>query len=545
MKKTLFSLASLLLPLFVMAGGIVTNVNQSAMFTRMQARDATIGIDAVYFNPAGLTLLPNDGLFISLNNQTVGQTRTIKTNYPYLNQKEYEGKVFAPFFPGIYAAYKTGKFAFSLGFNPIGGGGGGIYDKGLPSFEYDVSDLVPALQSKGLPINGYSANVKFEGHVAYFGYQANISYKINDMISVGIGGRFVMAKESYNGHLKDVMIDSAGKWMRADDFFTSSATKASAGATMASGAATQMQPIIDGGGGILTFEQAEAMSIITATQRAQMEGGLNALGIDPTGMTIAQAQAAYQGAASTLTSTAQQSTAKATILHDQEVEYEKTARGFTPIISVNIKPMENMNIALKYEGNTKLEFENNTTKDFLYSFDNDGQPLTMFPDGKKTRYDIPAQLAAGITYRPVDKLFISAGFHYYFDQQANWEGKEDSLKGNLTEYALGIEYTLSKKLVASVGWLKTHTGAQGGFQTDLSFSMNSNTFGGGFGIMVTPYLELNLAGAYTLYETGSKTFNHDLARSGTFIPVKEEYDKDVWIVSIGLNFNLAALKNKE
>lgn len=34
------------------AGGIVTNTNQSAMFIRMQARDATLGIDATYFNPA-------------------------------------------------------------------------------------------------------------------------------------------------------------------------------------------------------------------------------------------------------------------------------------------------------------------------------------------------------------------------------------------------------------------------------------------------------------------------------------------------------------
>ena len=95
------------------AGGIVTNTNQSAMFTRLQSRDATLGIDAVYFNPAGLTLLPNNGFFFSLSNQTIGQTRSIKSNYTYLNNGDYEGEVSAPFFPSIYAAYKMDKLAFN------------------------------------------------------------------------------------------------------------------------------------------------------------------------------------------------------------------------------------------------------------------------------------------------------------------------------------------------------------------------------------------------------------------------------------------------
>jgi long-chain fatty acid transport protein len=49
------------------AGGLVTNNNQSIMFTRTQSRNASTGIDAVFFNPAGLTKLDN-GFYISLNN---------------------------------------------------------------------------------------------------------------------------------------------------------------------------------------------------------------------------------------------------------------------------------------------------------------------------------------------------------------------------------------------------------------------------------------------------------------------------------------------
>ena len=60
----------------LLAGGLVTNTNQSAMFTRLQSRNASTDIDAVYFNPAGLTKL-GDGFYVSLNNQTIKQTQTI------------------------------------------------------------------------------------------------------------------------------------------------------------------------------------------------------------------------------------------------------------------------------------------------------------------------------------------------------------------------------------------------------------------------------------------------------------------------------------
>ena len=38
------------------AGGILTNTNQSIDFLRNPARDAAIGLDGVYSNPAGIQL---------------------------------------------------------------------------------------------------------------------------------------------------------------------------------------------------------------------------------------------------------------------------------------------------------------------------------------------------------------------------------------------------------------------------------------------------------------------------------------------------------
>jgi long-subunit fatty acid transport protein len=295
-----------------------------------------------------------------------------------------------------------------------------------------------------------------------------------------------------------------------------------------------MQPLIDGGAGTLTFAEAEGMGLITAAQRAQLEGGLTAIGVDPSTVNIAEAQGAYTTAAQTASVTAG-------LLADQEVDAEKTASGFTPIISVNISPSEKWNIALKYEHNTKLEFTNKTTSDVTTGYDEEGNPITMFPDGAKSRLDIPSQIVAGLTYRPIDPLLISTGFHYYLDKNADWDGREELLDHNSWEFGLGLEYGITEKLKASAGYLRTQSGATEAYQTDLSFSLPSNSVGGGLAYQILPIMELNLGGSYTVYQKGEKNFDYDAAY-GLTVPVTETYEKPIWIVAIGLNFNFGATK---
>lgn len=521
MRRILLFMLGLFISGFMYAGGILTNTNQSAMFTRMQARDATIGIDAAYYNPAGISFLPNDGLYLSLNNQTLGQTRTIGSNYSNLNQSEYIGNISVPFFPGLYAAYKTGSLSFSVGFNPIGGGGGGVYDDGIPYFEYDISDLATITGA-----DSYSVDAYFEGSSVYFGYQANISYQINDMISVAAGVRYIDAKESYNGYLKGIALDFGGTSVAASTYFTNASTSAS-------GAATSLGAISDAGYGTLTFAQAEIAGIITAEQRAQLEGGLSQMGLDPSALNIAQSEAAYSTASA-------ESAAASSILADQEAEYEKSASGITPIISVNLKLSEKLNIALKYEHKTALEFTNSTTKDLTTGYETDGTAITQFPDGEKTNLDIPAQIVVGATYKPIEKLMLTGGIHYYFDKNANWDGNEDNVDANLYEFAFGAEYTLSDKIRCSAGYLNTTTGVNEDFQDGLSYSLSSNSIGAGLAYNFNPMIELNLGGSYTMYTEGQKSFIQE-SNLGD-IPTTETYNKDVWVIAVGLNLNFSASK---
>jgi len=454
----------------VIAGGIVTNMNQSAKYTRMLCRDATLGIDAVFYNPAGLTKLGN-GFHFSINNQTIGQSREIGSTYQYLKPttpKDFEAGVSAPLFPGVYAAFRLGKFAISAGFNPIGGGGSATYDKGLPSLEYGVSDLVPMLAAQGQNITDYNLDALFEGSSTFFGYQANLSYKINDMLSVAVGGRYVTAKEVYTGHLKDVQIFMDGAWVPAPTFFEGAAAQYTTYATQFTGAATNLQNAITGG----LIGANDPLTDLFAI------GTLTALGLYAPGMTNSQAVAAFTGAAASATVGAQQSAAAANALSDQEVDAEKTGSGITPIVSVNISPIEMLNIAVKYEFKTRLKLTTSASADKqgLVGFDLvTGAPEYLFPDGEETNLDLPAMLTTGVTLKPMNPLLISGGFHYFFDKDVDWDGREEYVDRGLYEIALGAEYTIGEKLAVSAGYLLTSAGVKDEYNS-LTETYNRNAW---------------------------------------------------------------------
>ena len=66
MKKLLFiSAATLCISFPTFAGDYLTNTNQNAAFLRMIARGASIDIDGVYSNPAGLSFLSHEGFYPS------------------------------------------------------------------------------------------------------------------------------------------------------------------------------------------------------------------------------------------------------------------------------------------------------------------------------------------------------------------------------------------------------------------------------------------------------------------------------------------------
>jgi len=540
MRKLLTFIAAILLTGSLFAGGLVTNTNQSAAWVRLPSRNASVNIDAAYYNPAGLMKLGN-GLHVSVSNQSIFQTRTIKNWYEGpgnaygLNDNVYDGTVTAIVFPDIYAVYKLDKLAFSLGFTPIGGGGGAEYLKGLPSFEMSPSDLVPSLKAQGA--SAYRLDAYFKGSSTFLGLQGAVSYKVNEWLSVAAGLRYVTAKNTYEGHLTDIEVLMPGDiWTRADAIMTSAAgsyNTAAAGSTA----------LVAGGAGTLTFAQAQGAGIISAAQRAQFEGALVAAGF-PAATPIATADAIYKG-------TALKYTQNSNLLTDQTADATQSGSGVTPIFSVNISPSENLNIAVKYEMATKLDLENETADDFLIGIQADGTEITMFPNGAMNRNDMPAMLSVGLDYNVSSAVKLSIGSNYFFDKAADYGHKVDHdinsatpsipianseiIDNNGFSIQAGIEGKVNEKLLLSCGYVWANKGVNEKYQSDLTYGLGTQTVGLGGAYNFSEKIQLNLGFGYTYYKTDEKYVNHTLGTS-LYKPI-ESYGKNTMMVGIGLDFS--------
>lgn len=192
MKRIFASIALVSLAVVSFAGGLLTNTNQSASFVRNPARYASLETDAIYFNPAG-TAFFNEGWSFSANWQMIWQQRDAIN---LQNNKKYDGKVYVPCMPTLFAAYKTGDWTFSGFFGMPGGGGKAEFNGGLPLFDNLIGGLG---QSFGMPINGAS---QFESTQYLFALQLGAAYKISENLSAYAGVRTNYISNNYKGTIK-------------------------------------------------------------------------------------------------------------------------------------------------------------------------------------------------------------------------------------------------------------------------------------------------------------------------------------------------------
>lgn len=538
MKKNVVLISvALLLMNTAFAGGILTNTNQSAQFARMLSRNASIDLDAVYFNPAGLTQLKN-GFYFALDNQSIFQTRSINSEFPLLNTHDYKGTVSAPVFPDAYAVYKMDKWAFSAGFGPNGGGGSAKYDKGLPSFEKQISSAVPALaglSALGYPVTGYGVDISFEGTSVFWGIQVGATYKINDIISVYGGARYLPSKNTYTGGITNIQYGPTGALVNAQTYLSGAAAVATAQAQLTGGAAASMQPLVTAGAGGFTLAQVQGAGYITAAQLAQLEGGLQSLGIPAAQvsvMTVSQAQTAYTTASATLTGKATALTTTSAGMGDKHVDVAQTGTGFTPIIGVDIH-LDKLNVGLKYEHKTTLTLTNSTKED----------GTGLFPDGGKTGSDLPSIIAGGADYQLLDKLKISGSFDIYLDKNVSWGGNVygqlRTIDKNYVELAFGLEYKLTDKFAVSAGYLNSNMGVSEQWQSDFSYENDSHTEGLGFQWNLNKKLVLDAGIMLTTYKDATKTFDSSFdPLAASFGSYKETYGKDTFVFAFGIGYKI-------
>ena len=441
------------------AGGILTNTNQSIDFLRNPARDGAIGLDGVYSNPAGVAFLPN-GLHLGLNWQYAHQTRTITSTNPLFalgrknggqQTKTFEGVADAPIIPSIQAAYNTDNWSLQFNFSVPGGGGKCEFDQGLGSFESVVGTIAQQLQPLGA--QGYDMDGYMQGKQYYFGFQLGAAYKINENLSVYGGLRLLYGDASYKAKISNIMVNTAGGYVDFSSFMQQ------ATATIDGGIA-QLQA------GIAQMEAAGMDASAQNAQLAQLQGTQQAL---------APLQKYNEGV---------------NLMCDQ------SGVGFAPVLGIDYK-IGNFNLAAKYEFKTQMSMKNKSTVNEASEI----PAVNKFRDGEKVDEDAPALLAVGAQWNMLDNWRLNLGYHHFFDKEANWYGNTQKLlDGDTNEFLAGVEWDITDRLTASVGGQLTRYGLSDEYMNDMSFVVNSYSFGFGANYKLSDVVTLKAAYFQTNYE---------------------------------------------
>jgi len=228
-------------------------------------------------------------------------------------------------------------------------------------------------------------------------------------------------------------------------------------------------------------------------------------------------------------------TAKAAMTANKEVDCKQTGWGITPLLGLDIRPLDNLLIGLKYEFGTKIDVTNNTR------VDNTG----LYPDGQVNRNDIPALLTIGAQYT-LDKLKISGGYHHFYDTDAKLPNdRQNSINNGLNEYLLGAEYSINKLFLVSAGGQLTRSGVTDDYQKDMSYSLNSVSIGFGGAVNLTKQLRLNVAYFFTNYDKWTKVVEKDKVfnaaantkgYNGTGLGGTDVFDRTNTVIGVGIDY---------
>jgi len=462
MKKILAAAAALLMSTpAVMAGGILTNTNQSVLFLKNPSRDAAIGLDGVYSNPAGVGFMP-EGLPRAFNCQYAHQTRTItSTNDAFalgkknggLTTKTFEGVADAPMIPSLQLAYNKENWSLQFNFSVPGGGGSCEFSNGLGSFESVVGNIAAML--KPLGAQGYDMDGYMKGRQYYYGITVGAACKIFPNLSVYGGLRLLYGDATYKAKISNIMVKTDGAYVDFADYLQYSST-------------TVNNALDQVNAGIAQYEKAGAqVPAQLVAQQAQLES---------TRSSLASLQKYAQGV---------------NLICNQD------GIGFAPIVSIDWK-YRNFNFAAKYEFKTQIRMTNSSTVDQASEI----AAVNKFRDGEKVNEDQPALLTIGAQWSPIDVIRINAGWHHYFDKDAKWYGNaQKQLKHNTNEFLLGAEWDVTSRLNVSAGGQLTRYGMSDEYISDMSFVVNSYSIGFGFSYKVHKNVTLSAAYFQTNYGT--------------------------------------------
>ncbi|MCF8086609.1 MAG: outer membrane protein transport protein [Desulfotignum sp.] len=136
--------------------------------------------------------------------------------------------------------------------------------------------------------------------------------------------------------------------------------------------------------------------------------------------------------------------------------YEEEADGWGWIANLNVKPREDLLLALRYESQVELEFETKLKENNTAMGNGVLAAMGKTQNAKYDR-DLPAVLGLGVSWDAIEKLNVNTSFTYYMEENADWDGEED-LVDNSYDIAISATYSFMDNLRGSIGYMFTDVG---------------------------------------------------------------------------------------
>lgn len=526
------------------AGGLLTNTNQHVAFNRMMSREASIGIDGVYYNPAGVVFM-GEGSHLAINWQAAWQTRTINNDYKLFTNnvnnpttpRDFKGKAVAPVIPSFQYAYNKGRWSFQGNFALTGGGGKCTFDNGLGSFEKIVSEtamgaiglagavdqaanklLVPGSINPDGTINpnkfvpmftsdkafgskgSYSFNSYMHGRQYYFGLSAGAAYKVNDNFSVYAGLRGIYATCNYYGYVEDIKVGN--------------------------------MPLYQ----VLDPSKENSANIELSCDQSGF-GFTPMLAVDyKTGRWNFSAKYEFKTRLRLKNKSVNQLPSIGNLDDNLKNQMNKL---FTGTFMAAGMPQEQAMIKAEQASQAVLADQNvvATTAGLKQQFDSKiDKAIGEYADGKKIAGDIPSLLTVGVGYSPIDELRINVGFHWFDDYNATSYNNRNKLlkKRGTLEFNAGVEYDVTKKITVSTGWQNTNYGLTDEYMDDKSFVVGSNSVGLGGVYHITKKLDFTVAYFHTFYNH-VKTSEEVTLAPGKTVTYNSDYTRNNNAFAAGVN----------
>lgn len=194
------------------------STNNSATQMKTGNRNASVGAEAAFYNPAG-TVFGAKGFTAEFSLIPFASSQSV---YDEELDKTYTSETSSLFYPALNLTYAKDKFVVFSNIGITNGGGAGDYKEGLPQFErlgfYTMYSAILA-GAVGLPSSNpydYTYQSQFEGSAYGIGGSLGLSYKFTDWLSAAVAVQYSSQTNHQEGSLL-VNYDPAGATLSQTD----------------------------------------------------------------------------------------------------------------------------------------------------------------------------------------------------------------------------------------------------------------------------------------------------------------------------------------